>query len=436
MLLLWCIALPVIILLGPKTGESLNLSSLRSLWQNGTYFIEGLLFPITPIGTPLEAALQLDWYVLLSIINLIGLVALLLFYRCSKQIPLLVYALSWFIVGLLPQWLMLDFAYVITSPRILYLGMVGSALIWAGVPVLLWVKLPTQWWPKIVALLIVVAMLGFNIGYVRQKMALAAAVSPSLWQATQVAPAENAPADLLYLNVAAWVAPKEPIYRIGTEGLTFIPEYTGVQDFVYVNRGIEHHIKAAVFNPIKQDWNAYVGYVGAEIEGEQLIEEVRDADGVYLTTYSPDALRFVEVGALEDKDHDPTSEPVARFADQIQLLRAQTEVTENEIVLKLWWYCQQKPEADVTLFAHVYDQAGQLVAQGDGYPLASLFAPRFWKQGDLVRDIRYISLPAELADQPYTVAIGWYDSSTGERLRVLNQQNEPVVNDALILWQK
>lgn len=437
MLLIWGVAFPLIILMGPKTEGSLNFSSWRSLWQNGTYFVEGLLFPITPIGTPLEQMLQIDWYILLSVINIVGLVALLAFYRWSKHIPLFLYALSWFVVGVLPQWLVLDFSYVITSPRILYLGAVGSALLWAGVPILLWVKRPQQWWPKIVAVASMLGMLSFNTFYVRHKMELADALSMPLWQAAQAAQVEKHPASLLYLNVPAWVAPKEPIYRIGTEGLTFIPEYTRVQDFVYVNTGLEQKIKSFIFNPIKQDWKAYIGYVGYEIGGDELVKQIRDADGVFLTTYSPDELRFVEAGALQEEDHEPSDKtPFARFGDQILLQEQQTELSDGELVLKLWWYCQQEPHNDVTVFAHVYDEAGQLITQRDGYPLSGLFSPQKWDTGDLVRDIRYIPLPDDMSDKRYSVAIGWYDTSTGQRLPAFDQQNQPATNNAIILYQK
>lgn len=437
MLLIWGITLPLIIWLEPKTEESVAISSALSLWQNGTYFVEGLLFPITPIGTPLESMLQWDWYVLLTLINLVGLAALLAFYRWSKHLPLFLYALSWFVVGILPQWLMLDFSYVITSPRILYLGAVGSALLWAGVPILLWVKLPNKLLPKVIAVASILGMLSFNTFYVRQKVELGDAISIPLRQAAaQAAKIEKQPASLLYLNVPAWVAPKEPIYRIGTEGLTFIPEYTRVQDFVYVNTGLEHKIKTVIFNPIKQDWRAYIGYVGYEIGADDLVEEIEDADGVYLTTYSPDELRFVEAGALQEEDYEPSDAPFARFGDQIVLQAQQTEVSDREIVLKLWWYCQQVPDTDVTVFAHVYDQAGQLISQGDGSPLAGLFAPRQWQAGHFVRDIRYIPLPDDLSHKPYTLAIGWYDTATGQRLPAFDQQNQPAANDAIILLQK
>jgi hypothetical protein len=289
---------------------------------------------------------------------------------------------------------MLDFAYVITSPRLLYLGAVGSAMIWAGVPIFLWTKLAARLWPRALAVAVILAILGFNVAYVRQKMELANAIATPLWQAARAAEgraAEGGAAStsLLYLNVPAWVAPKKPVYRVGTEGLTFIPEYVRVQDFVYVTTGVEPKIRSVTFDPAKQDWDAHIGYAGNGVDWEGLTKRIRRVDGVYVTTYAPDGLRFLQAGGLEATDTPPDADAaVARFGNQILLLDYQIESSGGELVLDLWWYGKEVPANDVTVFVHVVDQAGQLVAQGDGYPLLGLFPPLRWQPGDLVHDVR------------------------------------------------
>ena len=436
MLLIWGVALPVVVLMEPETGASLRLSSLLNLWQNGTYFVQGLIFPVAPISTLLERILPVDRYVLLSVVDLVAFTALLAFYRWAKQMRFFWYALSWFAIGVLPLWLMLDFSYVITSPRILYLSAVGSAMLWAGVPVFLWTELPARWWSKVLAVASIAAMLVFNGAYVRHKMALAEMISAPLWQAVHAAEDQGASASLLYLNVPAWVAPKEPLYRIGTEGLTFIPEYVRVQDFVYVNAGMEPAIRARMFDPTKRDWQAYIGYAGSGLDWDGLEQEIRQADGVYTMTYSPDDLHFVEAGALQQTDSLSGSGPAfARFGDQIVLVEHRTEASGTELVLKLWWYCLEVPEEDVTVFVHVYDEAGQLVAQADGYPLLGLFPAQRWQPGDLVRDLRYITLP-DNASTSYTVALGWYSTASGQRLLALDQYGQRPVQDAIEVFKQ
>jgi hypothetical protein len=432
MLLMWGVALPVIVLMEPETGASLRLPSLPDLWQNGVYFAQGLIFPLAPISTPLERILGIDRYVLLGLVDLLGFSALLFFYRWARQMKLFWYALSWFVVGILPLWLMLDFRYVITSPRILYLGAVGGVMLWAGIPVFLWTRLSGRRWSKVLAVAVVVGVLGFNVAYVRRRMALAEVIATPLWQAADAAKEEGASARLLYLNVPVWIAPKTPTYRVGTEGLTFIPDYVRVQDFVYVNAGVEPRIVDVTFDPAKREWAAYLGYMSEKVDWAGLAQEIRRADGVYLTTYSPDELRFVEAGALERTDALRNSDAVAaRFGEQILLLDHEVETLSDELVLKLWWYCQQTSQEDMTVFAHVYDEAGQLIAQADGYPILGLFPARRWEVGDLVRDVRYITLPEDMAGTSYTVAVGWYHVGTGERLPAFDQRGEPVAREAI-----
>jgi hypothetical protein len=437
MLLIWVVALPLVVLLEPETGASLQVPSLQNLWQNGVYFAQGLIFPIAPLGTLVSRSLPADEYVLLAVVNLLGFVALWAFYRWVKRLDLFWYALSWFVVGVAPLWLMLDFSYVITSPRILYLGAVGSAILWGGVPVFLWAKAPARWWTRTLAMGSLLAMLTFNVVYVRDKMALADTVATPIWQAVDSTKAQGPSARLLYLNVPAWIAPKKPTYLIGTEGLTFIPEYVRVQDSMFVNAGVEPEIRAFMFDPVKQESSAYIGYAGPGLDWAGLEEEIRQADAVYVTVYTPDELRFAEAGALVEPSMDDANAPdaLARFGDQLLLSDLQTELSDSELVLTLWWHVLQVPQGDVTVFVHVYDGSGQLVAQKDGYPLAGLFPSWGWEAGDLMRDVRIVALPDDLEAGTYSVSIGWYDAASGQRLPAVDREGRRAEQDAVPVFQ-
>jgi len=265
-------------------------------------------------------------------------------------------------------------------------------------------------------------------------MGLANTLSAPLWQAAHAAETQDSANTLLYLNVPAWIAPKKPIYRIGTEGLTFIPGYVRVQDFVYVNTGIEPEIRAYMFDQVKKDQDAYIGYAGTELDWDSLTEEIRQVDGVYLTTYTPNALNFVHAGALESGDTTPDlATAAARFEDQILLLDYKLLPSEDGPILHLWWYSLQTPDTDITVFAHIYGENGQLIAQADGYPVLGAFSPPRWRPGDLVHDIRYFTLPDHLEDRDYSIAVGWYDTVTGTRLLAFDEQGQPLAQDAVYL---
>jgi hypothetical protein len=224
---------------------------------------------------------------------------------------------------------------------------------------------------------------------------------------------------------------------VGTEGLTFIPDYVRVQDFVYVNGrwgdGGEPDIRSRTFDPAKEDWTAFLGYLGQGASGEELAEEVRQVDGVYLTTYGESRLGFAEAGSLQPSSAEP-GEFEARFGGTIVLQDAQVRHADGALEVHLWWTAEQPPDGDVTVFLHVYDAAGELVNQADGYPLAGLLAPRQWQAGDVVHDIRHLQLPPDIDGQPFTVVTGWYDTSSGLRLPAVDGQGQLLTDDALPLY--
>ncbi len=437
LILIWGLALPLIMLMEPESGATVRLPTLLPLWQNGVYFSQGLVFPIASVATPLSRALPLDHYVLVAAISLLGLLVLLAFYRWVHRLGLFLYALSWFVVGILPLWFMLDFSYVITSPRLFYLGAVGSALLWAGVPLFLWTRRPARWWSRVLAVVATLGMLVFNTNYVRQRIVLADSVAQPLWQAVRAAEARGESSELLFVNVPAWVAPKEPTYRIGTEGLTFIPGYVRVQDFVYVTGGVEPRIRSVIFDPAKQDWQAFIGYGGNPVDWNGVAKRIRRVDAVYSTTYSSEGLRLSRAGALEATDHVPDPDSVlAAFGDQIQLLESQVEDLGNKVVLDLWWYSHQVPQDDLTVFLHLYDAAGNLVAQADGYPLLGLYPPTSWQPGDLVHDIRYLSLPDGATLEGHRILVGWYDKATADRQPAVDRDGLPAPDNAIQIYPR
>jgi hypothetical protein len=231
------------------------------------------------------------------------------------------------------------------------------------------------------------------------------------------------------------MASKEPVYRIGSEGLTFIPEYVRVQDFVYVNTGVEPRILTANHEPTKKDWNAYIGYAHEGGDGTWLEKQIRRAHGIYLMAYPGEELRFVHAGSLKPGGESPGTAPApeARFGDEFLLLEHEVTDTDPNLTLDLWWACLQPPAEDTTVFVHVYDDGGQLIAQADGYPLQGLLPALQCQSGDVVHDIRYLTLPQNAANAPYRIVTGWYHSATGTRLPALDRDGQPVPNDAVEL---
>jgi hypothetical protein len=107
------------------------------------------------------------------------------------------------------------------------------------------------------------------------------------------------------------------------------------------------------------------------------------------------------------------------------------KATGGELEITLWWKCLHPSPESYTVFVHLYDEQGRLIAQRDGYPLLGMFPFWLWREGDHVRDVRLIALPEDLPQGPFVVAIGLYDANTGTRVSAFSANGEPFPNDSV-----
>ena len=101
------------------------------------------------------------------------------------------------------------------------------------------------------------------------------------------------------------------------------------------------------------------------------------------------------------------------------------------ISLTLVWRAEGEPAADYTVFLHLMDEQGTLVAQEDAPPLDGAYPTGWWTAGEVVRDPRILSLPADLSPGRYTLYVGLYDPATGVRLPTTDAEGNRFPNDAI-----
>ena len=83
----------------------------------------------------------------------------------------------------------------------------------------------------------------------------------------------------------------------------------------------------------------------------------------------------------------------------------------------IYWRAVQRPDAVWHSFLHLYDAAGQKVAQAEDHRPGGEYLPStLWQPGDVIADQFDIALPAELAPGEYTLMAGFYDPATGGRI--------------------
>jgi hypothetical protein len=112
------------------------------------------------------------------------------------------------------------------------------------------------------------------------------------------------------------------------------------------------------------------------------------------------------------------------------------EKDDGLLRMTLWWKCLKPPERRYTVFLHLYDANGKLVAQKDSQPASDHLPTVFWRRGDVVRDQRAIELPVGLPSGRYTIAVGLYDPQTMVRLPAIAPDGTRWANDAVVLEER
>ncbi|MCL6647051.1 MAG: DUF2723 domain-containing protein [Chloroflexi bacterium] len=82
--------------------------------------------------------------------------------------------------------------------------------------------------------------------------------------------------------------------------------------------------------------------------------------------------------------------------------------------LRLFWTAAGPTLTPLTVFLHLVDASGRLVAQADGPPAGGRLPTTSWLAGERVLDERQLPL-GQLAPGRYRLVTGWYDPQTGAR---------------------
>jgi 4-amino-4-deoxy-L-arabinose transferase-like glycosyltransferase len=105
------------------------------------------------------------------------------------------------------------------------------------------------------------------------------------------------------------------------------------------------------------------------------------------------------------------------------------------LTVTLYWRADTRPDRDYTVFVHLLDGAGELLAQHDGPPCHDRYPTSVWLPGDLVPDDHVLTLPPRPAAQPAEcrLVVGMYRPDTLERLPV--QSPDGLLPDGLVPLQ-
>lgn len=400
----------------PKGVEAdVGINNLESILQNTVYWLQGMGYPLTFLG---------GWFVRLGMNDMIAALLLALpalaLAAFVQRLPALrgsnrppepdgrlaraAFPWLWALLAWTPALVMLGFDYVVSSPRLLMLASAGIAWLWADVTVRLLRGQPAGWRVTLVSLAVGLLLLQ-NVVFIRTRMTGHLLLGSAVDQAVALTVSANAQGrQAVFLNFPTWTAPGTVTYALGHEGVVLWPAYIPQEYIVSVQTGESASFRIAEYTDIRVQTPYYLGTDG----GGPVWSELAPARA-QLFVVVPNGER-VDVQAAGLFDPPPLrTEPLARFANGVNLLAAESQVAETTTVT-LTWQVESGVTEPATVFVHLLDEAGQLVAQDDGYPLAGTYPFLLWAVGQVTADVRLLDRPGA------AMLVGLYNPATGERL--------------------
>jgi hypothetical protein len=112
----------------------------------------------------------------------------------------------------------------------------------------------------------------------------------------------------------------------------------------------------------------------------------------------------------------------ATFAESIELngcsFESGPQAPGDVLHVSLSWRLLRHTESNYAVFVHLVDEKEKVWAQHDGPPVGGSRATSSWASGEEITDNHGLALPPDISPGSYTLAVGLYDPTTGDRLSV------------------
>jgi hypothetical protein len=120
-----------------------------------------------------------------------------------------------------------------------------------------------------------------------------------------------------------------------------------------------------------------------------------------------------------------------RFGNSIELMGYAVEPSKlkagEPATVKLYWRPLRASNDYATVFVHLLDKQGQIVAQHDAQPVNNAYPVPIWQPGTVIVDEHELLLPRDISGGGLSLVAGLYDPGTLERWPVVGPDNIPIV---------
>ncbi len=137
----------------------------------------------------------------------------------------------------------------------------------------------------------------------------------------------------------------------------------------------------------------------------------------------------VAAASLPGADQPYRLGPAVRLAGY----QAQADAVGPAVDVTLDWQATAPVPVDYSIFLHVTDANGKLIAQGDGPPLRGWYPSSSWAVGQVVVDQHRIALPAGTSPAGLKLMLGLYTLADGQRAPVIGARGDRQPGDQVVL---
>jgi hypothetical protein len=115
----------------------------------------------------------------------------------------------------------------------------------------------------------------------------------------------------------------------------------------------------------------------------------------------------------------PPATALAEFGEGVHLLNTDIRPPAQPgqpFEITAAWATAAPLETNYTIFAHLVNADGSILAQSDAQPMGGRYPTTIWRPGEVVDDARSIDVPAAAAGKTACLRIGMYDGGSLVRL--------------------
>ncbi len=392
------------------------------------YLLQSLVYPVSMLAAQLCQAADCNSLAWLWPLAIVTLALLVILWRSGKTLLLGLLGLALFAVGAVPIWLRLDYTYYLQyGARVMYQASPGVAIMFAA---LLGAAVSAR---QRTARLLLVALILVSSGlFLLGRQTLSAAAFDLLDQENRALLAPHT-GQRLFVNTIDLLGFKERDFPLGWFGVFADPWHNRV--------GATPNVKSydadwAIDPTSAQDMLAHssldLALHNVAMSPAEFQESFKTAHEVYRVEAINNRFHLFKIAEIEHKTPAPSTFS-AEWKQAVRLVNASLDEEAGVPVLNLEWWIGGPFDPNQTVFVHVRNIAGEVVAQFDAAPLGNLAPLGTWGSGDLVRERRPLLLPSDLPPGQYTVITGLYDWQSSQRLLPDRTNNSAAQDGGLVV---